>query len=99
MSRTTAMMLVAVCAVRAGGAAARAADVPHFHRVRGNLVKNAGFERDWIHRAFANGRRFLLLQASDMGVGESDGRIDHWRFRGAASPACWARSSSMAPRW
>lgn len=65
------------------------AAVPFGHRLPGNLLKNSSFEHDWIHRAFAMDRRFLLLQASDMGVGESDGRVDHWRFEGVESPGCW----------
>src|SRR5262245_50477988 len=44
-----------------------------------NLLQNASFEHNWFNRAFAMNRRFLLLQASDLGVGEGDGHIDHWR--------------------
>jgi hypothetical protein len=80
-----------------------AAEAPRFHRLPGNLVKNAGFEHDWVHRAFAQRRRFLLLQASDMGVGEADGHVDHWRLRGAEPPGCWdttaARSGSRSVRF
>ncbi|MBI2192250.1 MAG: hypothetical protein HYU36_09720 [Planctomycetes bacterium] len=74
-----------------------------FHRVPGNLVKNSSFEHNWFHRAFTMNRRFLLLQGSDMGVGECDGHVDHWRFQGAAAPECWdtriARSGSRSIRF
>ncbi|MBM3457443.1 MAG: hypothetical protein FJX77_02750, partial [Armatimonadetes bacterium] len=60
-----------------------------FHRVAGNLAQNAGFEEDWSHRRFSENRRFLLLQSSDLGVGEQDGVPDHWRLEGAAFPAAW----------
>jgi len=72
------------------------------HRVPGNIVQNASFEHNWFNRAFADRRRFLLLQGSDMGVGEEDGHIDHWRVEGAPVPECWdlevARSGSRSVR-
>ncbi len=74
-------MLFAVMAVAVlpGQALAAEPAAPLFHRVPGNLVKNASFEHNWFNRRFAEARRFLLLSASDMGVGESDGHVDHWR--------------------
>jgi hypothetical protein len=54
-----------------------------------NLLQNPSFEQNWFNRAFAMNRRFLLLQASDMGVGEADGHIDHWRFEGISLPEAW----------
>ena len=69
----------------------------------GNLLKNASFEHNWFNRRFAEARRFLLLQASDMGVGECDGHIDHWRVQGAPVPEAWdttiARSGSHSLRF
>jgi len=62
------------------------------HRVPGNLLKNPSFEGNWFNRRFAERRRFLLLQASDMGVGEADGHIDHWRFHGIPIPESWDTS-------
>ncbi len=59
------------------------------HREDRNLMQNSGFEHDWSHRRFAENRRFLLLQSSDLGVGEQDGVADHWRLEGAAMPAAW----------
>ena len=79
-----------------------AEEQPAFHRVPANVVKNASFEENWYNRAFAMNRRFLLLQGSDMGVGEADGHVDHWRFRGVQSPECWdlavARGGSRSVR-
>ncbi|MBT9588845.1 hypothetical protein IV102_36255 [bacterium] len=43
-----------------------------------NLLLNPGFEEDWYNRSFAEQRRFLLLQASDIGMGDQDGKVDHW---------------------
>src|SRR5713101_5611630 len=54
-----------------------------------NLLQNPSFEHNWFNRAFAMNRRFLLLQASDMGVGEADGHVDHWRFEGISLPEAW----------
>jgi len=68
---------------------------PLFHRVPGNLVKNASFEHNWFNRRFAESRRFLLLSASDMGVGESDGHIDHWRVQ-APLPESWDTTVARA---
>jgi len=69
----------------------------------GNLVKNPSFEHNWFNRRFAERRRFLLLQASDMGVGEADGHIDHWRVQGVPIPESWdtvvARSGSRSIRF
>lgn len=70
--------------------------VPVFHRVPGNLVKNGSFEGNWYDRRFVEGRRFLLLQASDIGVGQCDGHIDHWRFEGISIPECWDRTVARA---
>ena len=52
------------------------------HRVPGNLIQNSSFEQNWFNRRLAERRRFLLLQATDMGVGERDGHVDHWQFHG-----------------
>jgi len=103
----TGWPLVALAlAATLGAAQARGAATtppPGHHRVPGNLIQNPSFEHDWVHRAFAQSRRFLLLQASDMGVGEADGRIDHWQVHGASSPECWdtaaARSGSRSVRF
>ncbi len=43
-----------------------------------NQLFNPGFEEDWFHAAFAQNRRFLLLQSSDVGIGAPDGVPDHW---------------------
>jgi hypothetical protein len=85
------------------GAAARAVARPvAFHRVAGNVVQNSSFEHNWFNRDFAEQRRFLLLQMSDMGVGEADGHIDHWRLEGVSTPEAWdtsiARSGSRSIR-
>ncbi|MBM4032311.1 MAG: hypothetical protein FJ291_11045 [Planctomycetes bacterium] len=82
---TTAALLAAM-----PGVAAQPPSVL-FHRVPGNLVKNASFEHNWFNRRFADNRRFLLLSASDMGVGECDGHIDHWRVQ-APLPEAWDTS-------
>ena len=66
------------------------------HRVAGNILKNSSFEQNWFNRKFAMRRRFLLLHGSDMGVGEQDGHIDHWRFRGVAAPECWETQVSRS---
>ena len=67
-----------------------------FHRVPGNLLQNSSFEHNWFNRAFTMGRRFLLLQASDMGLAEADGHIDHWRFQGVPIPESWDTTVSRA---
>ncbi|HUT35761.1 MAG TPA: hypothetical protein VNE39_19905 [Planctomycetota bacterium] len=67
-----------------------------FHRVPGNLLKNPSFEHNWFNRRFAEARRFLLLHASDMGVGEADGHIDHWRVQGAPVPESWDTTAARA---
>jgi hypothetical protein len=43
-----------------------------------NLLQNPGFESDWFNQQFAQNRRFYLLQSSDVGLAEKDGRPDHW---------------------
>jgi len=50
-----------------------------------NELLNPGFEEDWFHEAFAQNRRFLLLQSSDVGVGAQDGLPDHWAITGSAA--------------
>jgi hypothetical protein len=50
-----------------------------------NLIQNGSFEEDWFNHTFGDRRRFLLLQSSDMGVGESDGHADYWTVRGNAA--------------
>ena len=67
-----------------------------FHRVAGNLLQNSSFEHNWFNRAFTMGRRFLLLQASDMGMAEQDGHIDHWRFQGIPIPESWDTAVARA---
>lgn len=47
-------------------------------RVDGNLVQNWSFESDFFNSDFGERRRFLLLQASDLGMGEQDGKSDYW---------------------
>jgi hypothetical protein len=73
------------------------------HRIPGNLAQNSSFEHNWFHRKFAEQRRFLLLQSSDLGVGEQDGHIDHWRLEGVTAPDCWdvkvARTGSRSLRF
>src|SRR5262249_38993009 len=54
-----------------------------------NLLQNPSFEQNWFNRPFTMNRRFLLLQGSDMGVGEADGHVDHWRFEGISIPEAW----------
>ena len=46
------------------------------------MLFNPSFEEDWHRRDFGSQRRFLLLQASDIGVGEQDGLPDHWSLSG-----------------
>ena len=65
--------------------AADSPGAPRFHRVPGNLLQNSSFEENWFNHAFADRRRFLLLQASDMGVGECDGGIDYWAIAGKST--------------
>ena len=60
---------------------AEPAEKPLFHRVAGNLLQNSGFEHNWFNHELANRSRFLLLQASDMGVAECDGHVDYWTMR------------------
>jgi hypothetical protein len=67
-----------------------------FHRIEGNIVKNASFEENWFNRKFTMDRRFLLLHGSDMGVGEPDGHIDHWRFQGVPVPESWDTAVSRS---
>lgn len=50
-----------------------------------NELLNPGFEEDWFHQAFAQNRRFLLLQSSDVGVAAPDGLPDHWALTGSAA--------------
>ncbi len=99
--RTLLLAAVAALIVPGPGIAAERAG-PLFHRVPGNLLKNASFEHNWFNRRFAEARRFLLLQASDMGVGESDGHVDHWRVQ-APLPEAWdttvARAGSRSLRF
>lgn len=83
--------------------AANGAARPLFHRVDGNLLQNSSFEHNWFNHAFAERRRFLLLQASDMGVGECDGNIDYWTTRGKVKTSTWdataAHSGSRSIRF
>ena len=50
-----------------------------------NQLLNPGFEEDWFHQGFAQNRRFLLLQSSDVGIGAPDRIPDHW----SVPAACW----------
>ncbi len=50
-----------------------------------NQLPNPGFEEDWFHESFAQNRRFLLLQSSDVGVAAPDGIPDHW----SVASTCW----------
>lgn len=68
-----------------------------------NLVKNASFEHDWFHHAFAQNRRFLLLHTSDLGMAEADGRVDYWNLFQSDPVAVWdttgCRSGSRSLRF
>lgn len=55
----------------------------------GTLVQNGGFEEDWYQHDFAQNRRFLLLQTSDIGVDEADGRPDQWTFPNTDATRVW----------
>ncbi len=68
------------------------------HRVAGNLIKNPSFEHNWFNRRLAEQRRFLLLQATDMGVAECDGHVDHWQFRGASPTEIWDLDAARSGR-
>ncbi|HET6426793.1 MAG TPA: hypothetical protein VFJ30_00170, partial [Phycisphaerae bacterium] len=92
----TGMALFAAVLAAASTAPGAAAAPGGLHRVRDNLLQNSSFEHDWVHRSFVEGRRFLLLQASDMGVGESDGRVDHWRLRGVSPVEAWDTAVSRS---
>lgn len=70
-------------------AAAGGPSIDHAGPAGANLVQNGGFEEDWHHAEFAKDRRFLLLHASDIGMGEEDGRVDHWTFQNADSSGAW----------
>lgn len=60
-------------------------EVPRARPEAGNMLFNPSFEQDWHRREFGQQRRFLLLQASDIGVGEQDGLPDHWTLGGAGA--------------
>lgn len=55
-----------------------------------NMLLNPSFEEDWYNKNFAQQRRFLLLQGSDIGVGEQDGNVDHW----TVAPDAWDRATA-----
>lgn len=60
-----------------------------------NQLPNPGFEEDWFHESFAQNRRFLLLQSSDVGVAAPDGLPDHWSVPGN----CWDSAGSRSGRY
>ena len=43
-----------------------------------NLVSNPSFEMDWMHNRVTVNTSFLLLEQSDWGYAQSDGRPDYW---------------------
>lgn len=45
-----------------------------------SYVQNASFEEDWIQAQLGHRKRFMLLHASDLGVGEGDGLPDYWKL-------------------
>jgi hypothetical protein len=76
------LALLAASLLAFAPASAEPAARPLFYRVPDDLLKNGSFEQNWFNHNFADRRRFLLLQASDMGMGESDGKVDHWTLKG-----------------
>src|ERR1017187_4652659 len=65
----------------------------HNNSPQENLLQNAGFEENWFNKNFAEQRRFLLLQASDAGMAETDGHIDYWTVREGYSAALLDREN------
>ncbi len=63
--------------ISAQGAPPTDAEYPHLK----NLIQNASFEMDWMHNAVSSATRFLLLDQSDWGYGQSDGIPDSWVCR------------------
>lgn len=48
------------------------------YRALHNLIQNPSFEMDWMHNVVTVRTRFLLLDQSDWGYGQSDGQPDCW---------------------
>jgi hypothetical protein len=95
---TATALFAAVLAAASAAPGSEAASGGGLHRVPDNLLQNSSFEHDWVHRSFVEQRRFQLLQASDMGVGESDGRVDHWRLTGVSPVEAWDTAVARSGR-
>ncbi|MGC8669452.1 MAG: hypothetical protein ACP5VE_15200 [Chthonomonadales bacterium] len=75
MARVAAVLALILAAT--AGRAAPPANEAAF-RALPNLLQNPSFEMDWMHNLVTVRTRFLLLEQSDWGYGQSDGQPDCW---------------------
>lgn len=62
-----------------------------------NLIQNPSFESDWMSNAVAGNNRFLLLDQSDWGYGQSDGLADSWVVSRSAAALDQSATATSEP--